>query len=74
GDPHSYEPSPGDAARVTRADVVFSNGLLLEEPGIMKMVHANARESAPKIELGERLEEYGGTVIELEEDLGLDVL
>lgn len=74
GDPHSYEPSPGDATGVTRADVVFSNGLLLEEPGIMKMVHTNAGESTPKIELGERLEEYGGTVIKLEEDLGLDVL
>ncbi|GGS31988.1 anchored repeat ABC transporter, substrate-binding protein [Streptomyces griseoviridis] len=74
GDPHSYEPSPGDAAGVTRADVVFGNGLLLEEPGIMKMVHSNAGRSVPKIELGERLEEYGGTVIELQEDLGLDVL
>ncbi|MFM9703151.1 anchored repeat ABC transporter, substrate-binding protein [Streptomyces galilaeus] len=74
GDPHSYEPSPGDAARVTGADIVFSNGLLLEEPGIMKMVHTNARKSAPKIEIAEKLEEYGGTVMKLEEDLGLDVL
>ncbi|MFE6487159.1 anchored repeat ABC transporter, substrate-binding protein [Streptomyces sp. NPDC057757] len=74
GDPHSYEPSPRDATEVTRADVVFSNGLLLEEPGIMKMVHTNAGKSVPKIELGDKLEEYGGTVIKLEEDLGLDVL
>lgn len=74
GDPHSYEPSPGDAAKVARADVVFSNGLLLEEPGIMKMVHTNARKSAPKIEIAEKLEQYGGTVMKLKEDLGLDVL
>ncbi|WP_426568386.1 anchored repeat ABC transporter, substrate-binding protein [Streptomyces canus] len=74
GDPHSYEPSPGDAAEVARADVVFSNGLLLEEPGIMKMVHTNAPESAPKIAVAEKLEQYGGTVMKLEEDLGLDVL
>ncbi|WP_217240939.1 anchored repeat ABC transporter, substrate-binding protein [Streptomyces sp. AC555_RSS877] len=74
GDPHSYEPSPGDAAEVAKADIVFSNGLLLEEPGIMKMVHTNARKSAPKIEIAEKLEEYGGTVMKLEEDLGLDVL
>ncbi|MDH6546293.1 anchored repeat ABC transporter substrate-binding protein [Streptomyces sp. SAI-133] len=74
GDPHSYEPSPGDAAEVAKADVVFSNGLLLEEPGIMKMVHSNARKSTPKIEIAEKLEQYGGTVIKLEEDLGLDVL
>ncbi|WP_210572540.1 anchored repeat ABC transporter, substrate-binding protein [Streptomyces sp. GESEQ-4] len=74
GDPHSYEPSPGDAAKVAKADVVFSNGLLLEEPGIMKMVHTNARKSAPKIEIAEKLEQHGGTVMKLEEDLGLDVL
>jgi anchored repeat ABC transporter substrate-binding protein len=74
GDPHSYEPSPGDTAKVAEADLVFSNGLLLEEPGIMKMVHNNARKSAPKIEIAEKLEEYGGTVMKLEEDLGLDVL
>ncbi|MFD7407961.1 anchored repeat ABC transporter, substrate-binding protein [Streptomyces sp. NPDC059866] len=74
GDPHSYEPSPGDAAKVARADIVFSNGLLLEEPGIMKMVHTNAPKSAPKIGIAEKLEQYGGTVTKLEEDLGLDVL
>ncbi|GAB2623935.1 hypothetical protein GCM10027168_64870 [Streptomyces capparidis] len=74
GDPHSYEPSPGDAARVHRSDIVFSNGLLLEEPGIMKMVHRNTPEGTPKVALSETLEEYGGTVIKLREDLGLDVL
>jgi anchored repeat ABC transporter substrate-binding protein len=74
GDPHSYEPSPGDAAKVTEADVVFSNGLLLEEPGITKMIHNNAPKSTPKIEIADKLEQYGGTVMKLEEDLGLDVL
>ncbi|MFF8969926.1 anchored repeat ABC transporter, substrate-binding protein [Streptomyces sp. NPDC014995] len=74
GDPHSYEPSPGDAAKVAKADVVFSNGLLLEEPGITKMVHTNAPKDAPKIAIAEKLEQYGGTVMKLEEDLGLDVL
>ncbi|MFI1809410.1 anchored repeat ABC transporter, substrate-binding protein [Streptomyces sp. NPDC020422] len=74
GDPHSYEPSPGDAARVARSDLVFSNGLLLEEPGILKMIHTNAPEGTPKVALGEKLEPYGGSVIELKEDLGLDVL
>ncbi|WP_066948707.1 anchored repeat ABC transporter, substrate-binding protein [Streptomyces lushanensis] len=74
GDPHSYEPSPGDAVGVARADLVFSNGLLLEEPGIMKMVHTDTREGTPKIAISETLEEYGGSVIRLKEDLGLDVL
>ncbi|MER8047780.1 anchored repeat ABC transporter, substrate-binding protein [Streptomyces sp. NPDC094032] len=74
GDPHSYEPSPGDAARVARSDLVFSNGLLLEEPGILKTIHTNAPDGTPKVPLGEKLERYGGSVIELDEDLGLDVL
>ncbi|MET9375612.1 anchored repeat ABC transporter, substrate-binding protein [Streptomyces sp. NPDC002992] len=74
GDPHSYEPSPGDTAKVARADIVFSNGLLLEESGIMKMIHNNAAKSAPKIEIAAKLEQFGGTVMKLEEDLGLDVL
>ncbi|MEU9336475.1 anchored repeat ABC transporter, substrate-binding protein [Streptomyces sp. NPDC048290] len=74
GDPHSYEPGPGDTAEVARADIVFSNGLLLEEPGIIKMIHNNAREGVPKVEVAARLEQFGGTVMKLEEDLGLDVL
>ncbi|MGW8765093.1 anchored repeat ABC transporter, substrate-binding protein [Streptomyces sp. NPDC055815] len=74
GDPHSYEPSPGDAARIAKSDLIFSNGLLLEEPGIMKMIHTNAPEKTPKVPISEKLEQYGGSVIKLKEDLGLDVL
>ncbi|MFI0928600.1 anchored repeat ABC transporter, substrate-binding protein [Streptomyces sp. NPDC021012] len=74
GDPHSYEPSPGDAARIAESDLVFSNGLLLEEPGIMKMIHTNAPRTTPKVPVSEELEQYGGSVIKLKEDLGLDVL
>lgn len=74
GDPHSYEPSPGDAARVAKSDLVFSNGLLLEEPGIMKMIHTNSPKGTPKVAISEQLEQYGGTVIKLKEDLGLNVL
>ncbi|MFC9619409.1 anchored repeat ABC transporter, substrate-binding protein [Streptomyces sp. NPDC056930] len=74
GDPHSYEPSPGDAARIAKSDLVFSNGLLLEEPGIMKMIHTNAPKSTPKVPISEKSEQYGGSVIKLKEDLGLNVL
>ncbi|MET8546769.1 anchored repeat ABC transporter, substrate-binding protein, partial [Kitasatospora sp. NPDC004799] len=74
GDPHSYEPSPGDAAKVSRAKLVFSNGLLLEEPGILKTVRTNKRGDAPLVPLAESLSQYGGRTIPLEEDLGLDVL
>ena len=74
GDPHSYEPSPGDAARIAKSELVFSNGLLLEEPGIMKMIHTNAPKGTPKVPISEKLEQYGGSVIKLKEDLGLNVL
>lgn len=74
GDPHSYEPSPGDTAKLAKAQLVFSNGLLLEEPGILKMVRSNKRAAAPLVALAERLEQHGGRPIPLEEDLGLDVL
>ncbi|WP_406423086.1 anchored repeat ABC transporter, substrate-binding protein [Streptomyces sp. NBC_00842] len=74
GDPHSYEPSPGDAARIAKSDLIFSNGLLLEEPGIMKIIHTNAPKSTPKVPISEKLEQYGGSVIKLKEDLGLNVL
>ncbi|HOY95701.1 MAG TPA: zinc ABC transporter substrate-binding protein, partial [Catalimonadaceae bacterium] len=29
-DPHTYEPSPGDASRLAKADVILKNGLHLE--------------------------------------------
>ncbi len=31
-DPHAYEPSPGDLRKLVRADLVFINGVDLEEP------------------------------------------
>lgn len=40
-DPHSYEPTPRDMARVERADIVFTNGLGLEESllRVLETVH-----------------------------------
>lgn len=39
-DPHSFEPAPQDAARVAQADVIFINGLNLEE--FMQSLLSNA--------------------------------
>jgi len=74
GDPHSYDPTPADAARIARADVTFTNHLLLEEQALIEAVDANAREGTPNVSLAESAETYGARVRPLVEDLGLDVI
>lgn len=44
-DPHTYEPSPRDVRRVAEADLVFANGLDLEEAAL-RIATANAKEGA----------------------------
>lgn len=73
-DPHSYEPSPRDAAKVAEADVTFTNHLLLEPHGLIKAIDANARDDAANVSLAEVSESYGATVIPLVENIGLDVV
>ena len=48
---HTFEPAPSDAAVMTGADVVFVNGLHLEEP-TLELADANVREGVPIVELG----------------------
>lgn len=74
GDPHSYEPTPADAKRVAKADVTFTNHLLLEPQSLIKTIDANAAEDAPNVSLAEAAESYGAHVIPLVENIGLDVL
>ncbi|MER7890121.1 anchored repeat ABC transporter, substrate-binding protein [Micromonospora sp. NPDC094482] len=74
GDPHSYEPTPSDAAKVARADAAFTNHLLLEEHALIKLFDNNVSKGAPNISLAEGAEQYGATLIPLIEDVGLDVL
>ncbi|MGW4813331.1 metal ABC transporter solute-binding protein, Zn/Mn family [Kitasatospora cineracea] len=56
GDPHSYEPTPRDAAKVAEADVTFTNHLLLEEHALIKTIDANAPEGSPNVSLAEAAE------------------
>ncbi len=74
GDPHSYEPTPSDAKRVARADVTFTNHLLLEPQSLIKTIDANAADNTPNVSLAEAAESYGAHVIPLVENIGLDVL
>ncbi|MEU1299599.1 anchored repeat ABC transporter, substrate-binding protein [Streptomyces shenzhenensis] len=74
GDPHSYEPTPKDADAVSKADVTFTNHLLLEEHALIKTIDSNAREGTPNVSLAEASETYGANVIPLVENIGLDVI
>ena len=48
---HTFEPPPSIAATLERADVMFSNGLVLEEP-TKDLAEAHLRDSATLCELG----------------------
>lgn len=49
---HTFEPSPSVAATLTGADVVFINGLQLEEP-TKELALANLDDGVPLVELGD---------------------
>ena len=59
-DSHTFEPKPRVAELLSTADVVFLNGLALEEP-IRELARSNAKADAEVVELGTRAipeEEY----------------
>jgi len=49
---HTFEPAPSDAAAMAEADVVFINGLHLEEP-TRELADANVREGVEVVALGD---------------------
>jgi len=52
-DSHTFEPSPRTAKALARADVVFLNGLHLEDP-TLQMARADHKDGAAIVELGDR--------------------
>ena len=50
---HTFEPAPSDAVALSDADVVFMNGLHLEDP-TKNLAEANVRDGVPIVELGPR--------------------
>ncbi len=48
---HTFEPAPSDARAMAEADVVFLNGLHLEEP-TRELAEANVPDGVPVVELG----------------------
>lgn len=57
---HTFEPAPSDARLLAQADLIFVNGLFLEEPTI-QLAEANKRDGVEIVSLGEQTvtpEEY----------------
>jgi ABC-type Zn uptake system ZnuABC Zn-binding protein ZnuA len=52
-DSHTFEPAPTDARVMAEADVVFANGLHLEEP-TLALARANLPDGTPIVQLGDR--------------------
>ncbi|MBI4729571.1 MAG: zinc ABC transporter substrate-binding protein [Acidobacteria bacterium] len=52
-DSHTFEPNPSDARVLAEADVVFLNGLRLEEP-TLRLAESNVRRGVEVVSLGER--------------------
>ena len=52
-DSHTFEPAPSDAKLLAQADLVFVNGLKLEEPTV-KLAEANKKAGAEIVQLGEQ--------------------
>ena len=50
---HTFEPAPGDAAVMEEAEIVFINGLHLEEP-TRELAEANVGQGVPVVELADR--------------------
>lgn len=74
GDPHSYEPSPNDAATVASAELAFTNHLLLEDHPLIKLFDANVPEGVPNLALAENAEGYGAKLLPLVENITLDTV
>jgi ABC-type Zn uptake system ZnuABC Zn-binding protein ZnuA len=50
---HTFEPAPSDARVLAQADLIFANGLKLEEP-TLKLAEANRKEDAQIVLLGDQ--------------------
>ncbi|WKD60169.1 Manganese ABC transporter substrate-binding lipoprotein precursor [Corynebacterium ciconiae DSM 44920] len=73
-DPHIFEPRLSTVRAVANADVVFSNGLLLEEQSMQRTLEAHQHPGARHVVLGDSLTTAGGYVLPLVEQANLDTV
>jgi ABC-type Zn uptake system ZnuABC Zn-binding protein ZnuA len=69
-DPHTYEPTPREVAKLSGADLAFSNGLQLEGGSTGEIIDTNLGGGALHVRLAEEAEEAGALVREFEEGEG----
>ncbi|MFC5280853.1 anchored repeat ABC transporter, substrate-binding protein [Arcanobacterium canis] len=70
-DPHTYEPSMAALRDVARADIAFSNGLLLEAQALTHTIDSNLPSRARHVALGSESVKYGARQIPLVENATL---
>lgn len=73
-DPHSYEPTLRDVRNIANADIVFTNGLLLEDNSFTRTIETNTRPDTQVIHLAEDASAYGLNYIPLVENVSLDTI
>ena len=54
-DPHTYDPSPQDAAKIADADLVFYVGLKYEPSALMKLIENTSNADSVLVEVGESI-------------------
>ena len=68
-DPHTFEPRPSDAVKLAQADLIFVNGMGLDE-STMKLAQANLQEGSEIIQLAAAVAEPDELIYGLEHHHG----
>ena len=68
-DPHTFEPRPSDAVKLAQADLIFVNGMGLDE-STMKLAQANLKEGSEIIQLAAAVAEPDELIYGLEHHHG----
>ena len=55
-DPHTYDPSPQDAAKIANADIVIYVGIKYETSSLLKLIENTASTNATLLEIGEEID------------------
>lgn len=73
-DPHVFEPRLSTVRTVANADVLFSNGLLLEEQAMQRTLEAHQHSDARHVVVGDSITAAGGHLLPLVERASLDTV
>ncbi|MDO5097225.1 MAG: anchored repeat ABC transporter, substrate-binding protein [Corynebacterium sp.] len=73
-DPHSFEPGLRSVRTIAHADIIFSNGLLLEQQSLVRTAQESRLPEVPFVELADQSPRHGGELIPLVENVALDTV